>query len=410
MYLITKSERKLLIWKKKYQEYFNVLEDDISFDSFIKFPLLFFRIILFDFSPLNHDASLIMKIKFYAKKFFNYFCLVYFLIGMLQLLFYGVFNSDNFHFVVRAISDFSSTFLFTLKFWAIFSRKDDVQEIIVELKYFYESRANKKGNFKLKKYLDDYHRLVKVFIVNFIFGNLLFAIPWIPYLINGQMVSILSFWFPFNLKGLKIFSFVQLWTHGFVFLSLSYLFASDSLLYALLTLVSMEFDILKNNLLNLKAEKGLENELQASLADIIEYHNKLLKISDKLRKIWEQTFLFNFVISSLIMCIYTFQLSLFDGNLVVFLTYIIGIITIIIQIWLLCYYGQKLIDSSVGLADGIYESDWAEIDDNKIRKQIIIIMIRAQKPKCLTTMGFTDISLTTFTTVSFSIINLETEN
>ena len=73
------------------------------------------------------------------------------------------------------------------------------------------------------------------------------------------------------------------------------------------------------------------------------------------------------------------------------------------QTCVLCYYsyGQKLMDSSVGVADEIYGCDWTDLDDNEFKKQMITVIIRAQKPMRLTAMGFADISLETFTTVKY---------
>ena len=45
------------------------------------------------------------------------------------------------------------------------------------------------------------------------------------------------------------------------------------------------------------------------------------------------------------------------------------------QIWLLCSYGQKLIDSSSAVADEIYGCDWTDLDNNELKKQMIIVMI-----------------------------------
>lgn len=75
--------------------------------------------------------------------------------------------------------------------------------------------------------------------------------------------------------------------------------------------------------------------------------------------------------------------------------------TIVGQIWLLCYYGQKLIDSSADLAEGIYESDWMDLDNNLLRKQIILIMLRVQRLQRLTAKNFAVISFETFATVKY---------
>ena len=99
------------------------------------------------------------------------------------------------------------------------------------------------------------------------------------------------------------------------------------------------------------------------------------------------------------MCAISFHFLFFATDLAMLMFDIAYLITIAFQVWLLCYFGQKLIDSSAAVAEGIYESDWMDIDDDEVKKYVVVIMLRAQRPKKLSAMCYADISLETFTTV-----------
>lgn len=61
------------------------------------------------------------------------------------------------------------------------------------------------------------------------------------------------------------------------------------------------------------------------------------------------------------------------------------------QAFLLCAFGQDLIDSSLAVSDAVFESDWNNFEDVKLKKSLMMIMIRAQKPMRLTAMNFVTI-------------------
>ena len=384
--------------KSFYQKTFNPPEDEINFDSFFKLPLLSFRLIQFDVQGLSENANSRKKIKYFARKCFNWLCLVFCFFLILQFIVFIVVNSDISEVVVRTISDTSTALLITLKGMTIILRKDDIRKILEEFKTLDENRKSGIESFKKRKYLDEYHRVVKFCFGNFIFTNLIYVVLWFPYLFAGKIFHVVKLWFPFDEYRLDLFPFAQIWMQWNVYIVVSFFLTSDLLLYSLITVISMEFDFLKNNM-NLFLKSDCKDERSVKIKSFIESHNKLFELSEKLQKIFEPIFLFNFVISSVIMCIVSFHLLFGSTDPANYIFEIIYFITIGGQIWLLCYFGQKLIDSSTAIADGIYDQDWMDLDDNEFKKNVVLIILRAQRPIRLTAMGFADISLETFAAV-----------
>lgn len=164
----------------------------------------------------------------------------------------------------------------------------------------------------------------------------------------------------------------------------------------------MEFDFLKIDMMNLSYIPTYESNQK--IKKLIERHIRLLNLSDKFQKIYTTIFFMNLFLTATILCFTILQLSTAD-DLSTILIYISFLGMFAGQSFLLCLYGQKLIDSSSSVAEGIYNCNWESFEDNNYKKQIIPIMAQSQKGKCFTAMSFAELSLSSFNTVSFKLLN-----
>jgi hypothetical protein len=71
---------------------------------------------------------------------------------------------------------------------------------------------------------------------------------------------------------------------------------------------------------------------------------------------------------------------------------------VLVQLFLLYYHGQLLIDSSTGIADGAFSADWCNAKN--IRSDLTLIILRARRAKFLSAKKFSVISLESVTKVS----------
>ncbi|CAO1401053.1 unnamed protein product [Diamesa serratosioi] len=202
-------------------------------------------------------------------------------------------------------------------------------------------------------------------------------------------------WYPFDPLQPIVFEvsyIVVMW--GAFTCALSIL-STDLLYCSVLTLLCLLFDILKMDLQQLNSKnRKITNK---GLKRLIIVHNDLIGISRQLEKIFSVSILINFVGSSIILCLVGFQASagVKTSELIKFCIFLLSSM---VQILLLCWYGNKLIESSVGVADGVYNGDWYEGDEN-IKKSLKLIIIRAQKPQYLTAFKFSKVSLSSFSVV-----------
>lgn len=221
--------------------------------------------------------------------------------------------------------------------------------------------------------------------------------PVIDFLITGNLKMIANFWFPFDIFTPRNFFSVLLWIDFCAWTHTTYMLGVDSLLFALISLLTMEYDILRADFVDLKLTPAVDRTKK--LKSLVERHNTLFGISEKLQRIYEAFFLASFVSSSLTLCYAAFMMSYSSDSQVFVMNGCLVIMTIC-PVLLLCYFSQKASDSSFAIADEIYDCEWEEFEDNRFVKQLILVFVRAQKPIQLSAMGFFTMNLESFTTVS----------
>uniref|UniRef100_T1GVC6 Odorant receptor n=1 Tax=Megaselia scalaris TaxID=36166 RepID=T1GVC6_MEGSC len=106
----------------------------------------------------------------------------------------------------------------------------------------------------------------------------------------------------------------------------------------------------------------------------------LLFLSELVNDTFQVCILINFMLSSLAICFLLFQICLSGPEM--FLKYILFLSANLLQVWIVCYYGNKLSDSSFNVSQACYNQRWYNAD-LKYKKLLLVIMIRAQKSTIL---------------------------
>lgn len=304
----------------------------------------------------------------------------------------------NFLDALSSVPNANCILLIFLKGLYTFWNRKKIWIIWQQLKVMVAMRVRESGYYEMKPYLDEYLFIIKIYAIPFTLVVLPISYPIIPYVLFGRMELVIKYWYPIDIFRKEIFPFAWAWVNYIAWNASMLLLAADSLLYALITVILMEFDQLKNDLDDLKITPDEEKIKKIEVFSA--RHNKLLDLVDNLQNIYDLTFLFSFVISSLIVCFIAFQLSVFEADYEAYAFNVPYFFMMGGQIFVLCIYGQKLIDSNLAVGDGVFECGWEDITDINIRKLLIIIILRTQKPKRFTAMNFAEMNLTKFTTVS----------
>lgn len=375
--------------------------DEINFKSFVRFSQRLFRLVFLDFESKKELGDLKDKCIFFVRFIGIRICLLSYGLAIASHLTYFVVQEDKFNNSI-SVSHAMTIFIIGFKVFKNFWHNEELVEIFDELSALSSSRVDESRNQKEKPYLIRFQRIIKLYAVSFLTVSVPSVLEIFPYLYNGTILMTVKYWYPFDPHRLEYYPLSWLWTNWVAWIDLIGLLASDSLLYGLITYVVMEFDILKASMENLGSVNHHERKTQ--MKNLIKRHKKLVKICERLQEIYSLTFFFIFVISSSILCFAVFQIST-TSDITKFFFYISYIGMLGGQVLLLCFFGQKLINSSEAIANGIYSCSWETSRDNSYKKNVISIMLRAQKNTRLTALMFADISLESFTSVSVIYIS-----
>lgn len=275
----------------------------------------------------------------------------------------------------------------------------DFQYIVNRLKDLFPESHEDQMKYKIGKYQKQFCYLKRIYAGFLITVTSITAlIPIFKFFKTGIWINTLPYnnWYLFDPYYPELYTIVLLWQF-WISLTIAVLVVGlDLFLYGLITLIAMQFDILKFDLSEFKdtpSNTGIED-----MKILIDRQNILIELCDKLELIFSPS-IFMFVAGfSFIMSLMGFQLSV-HFDIIHFFKFVSQLSTSLLGMWLLFHYGQSLIDSSSSLADGIYESEWYESENLQIKKGIMLIILRAQKPSKLTSK-FLTISLYHFGSVS----------
>lgn len=393
----------LRIFRRKF---INSDDEDLSFESFTKYSFFLFRLLFFNFDPLKAGASAKEKFTYIMRISYYVFCLIALACAVSSMIAYTVVHSDSLEIALKSFPNVLFDVLIGLKAFAIFLRRGDIWKIFHIFKIMQERRAGNNQKYEVKRFLDEYHFHMKAYTTPFVTISLTLILPVFIYVINGTMILPVEYWFPFDIYRSEIFPFVLFLIEWISLNTELFLLSVDSLVYALLISIAMEFHVLRIDFINIKFIA--KDERSKYIQELIDRHNKLLNLCDKMQEIFDLVFLITIAISSLIICSILFQLSLVTIDFAVIGFYVSYMIMVGGQTFLLCLYGQKLITASESVADGVYHCGWEQFIDNNFKKQLVLIICRGQKAKRLTAMRFANIFLESYATVrQFSIIRVK---
>lgn len=374
---------------------------DVCAETFFSFPFAIFRVMLFDFeSP--EEKSTLKKFVHLGRCFYVLLCIFTIFLGVLSILGYAIEHWDEPVHAAIALMDSLNIIVILAKGATAFIWRNEIWEIFKELKETFDDRVNMDRRHGVKKHLDGYNFFVRMYATTIILLFMPASFLIIPYLIDGTMELTITYWFPFEVFTIERFPIAIAWTAWTSWVLLTFSLATDCLLYALVAVISMGFEILSVDLMNFN-ETPLD-ERHERLKHLINRHNRLYYLSEKLQDIYSVNLLLIFAVNSIIIGFSLLRdtISKDDFSSKVFNAFFFAMKAE--ETFLLCTFGQKLMDASESVIDGVYTCGWEDFEsfNNSFRKECSLMMQRAQKTMRLTAMGFADISYVTLSAVSSS--------
>ncbi|XP_046972462.1 putative odorant receptor 92a [Vanessa cardui] len=208
--------------------------------------------------------------------------------------------------------------------------------------------------------------------------------------------------YPFDSHDIRYWPFVyvhQFWSVAIVLVNIC---GADHLLYICCTHLRVQFSLLQYDLSNIVNKNSyLSNHdlglVETELVELIKWHQALIKLSNKLEVIYSKSTLYNFISSSVLICLTGFNVVAIQNVAIAFM-FLVFLSASLLQIYLLCFFGDLLMNSTMEVRDAVYNCKWYYLNA-KIRKNLIIVHSRAQEPCKLTAFGFSDVNLRAFMSI-----------
>lgn len=160
----------------------------------------------------------------------------------------------------------------------------------------------------------------------------------------------------------------------------------DSLFFELCLSLGARFDDLRSSLEDFDGDKKT----------FVENHELVLELADTLNSLFKPIVFAVFAISSMQLCVLSFQIVMAESSLrkIIFSTFVLFTL---IQLFAYAYGGQLILDKSSSVADHVYSTD----------KDLFIIIARTQKPVTIQA-GIYNANLATFQAIMSSAASLLT--
>ncbi|XP_038208938.1 odorant receptor 85c-like [Zerene cesonia] len=152
--------------------------------------------------------------------------------------------------------------------------------------------------------------------------------------------------------------------------------------------------ILQGQLKSLSVSAYTEDQCYHNIINCIKLHQRLIRYCKDIGEAFSFANLVNIILSSVNICCVVFVIVLLEPMVAISNKLFLG--SALIQIGILCWYGEDIIHANANIAAAAYASDWYNMSP-RCRRALYFLLQRAQKPISFTAMNFTNISLVTYT-------------
>ncbi|NP_001159625.1 olfactory receptor 57 [Bombyx mori] len=147
----------------------------------------------------------------------------------------------------------------------------------------------------------------------------------------------------------------------------------------------------KRNLITSDEEKVITERLR----NIISQHKRALDAAEAIKHYLSGALLVQLMVSIVVICTTAYQLAVKKSTTMQSLTMAGYLFGTSLEVFLFCYQGEFLRESSEEIADAAYECPWYTLT-RPLKKTLLIIMTRAQRPATLTAGGFVTLDITEY--------------
>ncbi|KAM7361891.1 odorant receptor 85c-like isoform 2-T2 [Cochliomyia hominivorax] len=311
-------------------------------------------------------------------------------------------NGNNFVEATMTMSYIGFVLVGNFKMLFVWLQKSSLTRIVNGLKRIYPKRWQFQEAYNLRKYLKQCSRITIGFSLLYmilIWTYNLFSI--VEYAIYDRWLKIKKIeqslpyvmYIPWNWHNHWSYYVLYAAQDLAGYTSATGQIASDLFLVACTTQLIMHFDYISHKITHYQCSDSFNNQRVEDikfLKRIVRYHSYLLQLSEQLNHVFGLPLLLNFISSSFVICFVGFQITV-GASAETVLKLVLFLFSSIAQVYMICHYGQELIDVSSNVAHSVFDQNWSK-SDIRYQKMLILIMKRSQKPVQLKATTFVHIS------------------
>nr|UTN00916.1 odorant receptor [Semanotus bifasciatus] len=345
-------------------------------------------------------------------KFVKEYCiLVVITLAMFALLadFVLQFYDDGFSFTDMVESIIAVTALCSVIYISIcfMIKKQEIERLTKHIKIFEEFLPQS----KIEKAEETAEFYTKIFILYGIVGNIFYAcLPLLSYADCNKNRS--NHMIKYGIPCGVIARYVLPFKHDFYplaqFIMVEELFVTIIGTTIVMTVTMLVCGILTHSSANLKHLKTMikdisyisDSTITAHVNRCVKYHITIIDFADQTNDAFSMVMLVHITWTSFIISVLGFEIIMETNysNSFRFAMHLVGWLG---MLFLVCFYGQILMDNSADIAKAVYDTQWYTKSPS-IRRNLVLILLRAQRPLVLKAAGLKIMSLATFLGVLYS--------
>ncbi|XP_072767891.1 putative odorant receptor 71a isoform X2 [Anoplolepis gracilipes] len=219
-------------------------------------------------------------------------------------------------------------------------------------------------------------------------------------------------WAPFDLSSIYVFLPILIFQCVGLILCANCSVAHETLISGMMIQTCAQFEILCHRahilpMLLMKAEKSSDESGEnliarekAIIRDLINHHLYIYKFAYKVNATFTTMIFIQFALISLVLCMSVYKLSTMTSFLSFNFAHKFSYLcSMLMQIFLYCWYGNEVTLKSIDVSTAIYEMDWTKLKVG-VMKELMIIMMRADKPITMSSGYIITLSTESFMSVS----------
>ncbi|XP_044259044.1 odorant receptor 7a-like [Tribolium madens] len=250
-----------------------------------------------------------------------------------------------------------------------------IQNLLEERKKFwsYDMFGKKYGKY-LRHKMVLATRLIQTMIL---FGASVATLMFLATLADDTKKVPLECWIP----DFKHSTHVVLVMQFFSLSEIIYLVGAVDCLYVLMCVeIKIQFLLLQKKLKTIQVELRTMEECLNDLIICVKHHNLLLRSHKKLNRIFSEYFFVQYFVSVLAACVQLYILIYVSANLEDTLKSIVYLSAVVFHVAIFFMPASDIEEEAEQFAAEIYNVNWEFTSETKFRKQLLFMLMKAQKP------------------------------